>query len=420
MKKSSVRISIALVVPHLNHSGGIASVADFLANTIERSGRFEPRFVSIATAANDSCSLMLSRPRTWRVGATTRPGVWLGRAYTHVGAVGAELEFCRYLPRRPLKAALADCELIQVVSGSPACALSVCGLGKPVALQCATRSKVERRWLDVAASTPLTSWRRWMTRITDSMDDMALRSVDAIQVENSWMYNYVQKLNADRNVLLHYAPPGIDVDRFRPAPGRIPAARPYILFVGRMADPRKNVRLLLEAYALLPATLRDVTRLVLAGRTRPGPEFWRRAQELGLVQSIEFLEFLDAARLVSVLQCASVFALPSDEEGLGVALLEAMACGVPVVATRCGGPDGVISDGTEGFLVERNDAEAFADRLARVLGDEGLNRHMGEAARMTILQRYEATAAGDAFLRIYEELLERRRSGWCRRGAAES
>ena len=62
-------------------------------------------------------------------------------------------------------------------------------------------------------------------------------------------------------------------------------------------------------------------------------------------------------------QRAAVFALPSDDEGLGIVILEAMACGVPVVATRCGGPEDIITDGTDGFLVPRYDAGALASRL---------------------------------------------------------
>ena len=100
-----------------------------------------------------------------------------------------------------------------------------------------------------------------------------------------------------------------------------------------------------------------------------------------------------------------MFALPSDEEGLGVVLLEAMACGIPVISTRSGGPDGVITDGEDGYLVLLDDAAALADRIAKLYLDEALNRVMGRRARVTIEQRYAEEVAGKVFLDIWDRLL---------------
>lgn len=132
-----------------------------------------------------------------------------------------------------------------------------------------------------------------------------------------------------------------------------------------------------------------------------------KRNELGLSDRVEFIPFPDAEALVGLYQRASVFALSSDEEGLGVVILEAMACAIPVISTRSGGPDGIITEGQDGFLVDLEDAQALADRLTRLLADEALNRRMGQAARGTILQRYETDVTGQAFLDIYEELLSR-------------
>jgi glycosyltransferase involved in cell wall biosynthesis len=109
--------------------------------------------------------------------------------------------------------------------------------------------------------------------------------------------------------------------------------------------------------------------------------------------------------LAGLYQRASVFALPSDEEGLGVVLLEAMACGVPVVSTRSGGPDGIITDGKDGYLVALDDAAEMAARLARLLQDPGLNRSIGKAARRTIEARYAEKVADAAFLEVWDRLL---------------
>lgn len=407
----SGRRCIALVVPSLAQAGGVPSVAEFVCRTIERSGAYDLQLISLAMSASDEVSIGLAAPASWLGGVRTERGNWRGRAFTRVGAFASELEFQRLKPRRALTSLLADCDLVQVVCGSPAWAWAVCGLGKLVAVQCATRAVVERRRRDATARGPKAAWRRWMTRVTDRLDRRALQTVDAIQVENPWMFEYARQVNVGRDVHIRYAPPGVDASRFRPALHRDLHTDPYILCVGRLDDPRKNVGLLLEAYALLPAELKSATRLVLAGAAGPPPSFWQRASSLGLSGRVSFVHAPDAEALVRLYQYATVFALPSDEEGFGMVILEAMACAIPVVSTRSGGPDGIIADGVDGYLVALDDAAALSSRLARLLADGGLNRRMGEAARSTILARYEEDVAGQAFLGVYAELMARRGPG---------
>ena len=87
-------------------------------------------------------------------------------------------------------------------------------------------------------------------------------------------------------------------------------------------------------------------------------------------------------------------ALPSDEEGLGIVILEARACGVPVAATRCGRPEGGITNGTDRFMVPRDDAASMAGQLKRLLDFPELNEAMGRRARATVEVRYVEEVAG--------------------------
>ena len=400
---------LGLLVPALNHGGGVPAVARFVKDVALRGGSFELKLVSLSMDSADPCSMNVIQPRTWTRGVACAEGQWEGLPFTHVGASFGEFEFQRYKPRAALTCLLSDCDLIQVVCGSPAWANAVLGLGKPVALQVATRSKVERRHRATGAQGPVNWWRRGMTRITDRMDDRALRHVDAIQVENPWMLDYVRALNVRRAVDIRYAPPGIDARAFCPTSMRDLCQAPYILCVGRLDDPRKNPAMLLEAYACLPARLRDGVRLVLAGAASPPAAFWARAGTLGLRERISFVERPDQVALVSLYQRAAVFALPSDEEGFGMVVVEAMACGIPVVATRCGGPDGIITDGEDGYLVPRDDIGAMADRLTRLLSDPPTNRAMGAKARETVERRYEERLAGEAFVDAWNRLLRKTR-----------
>ena len=381
-------------------------MARFVKNTILRAGRFDLKLVSLSMSSRDPASLNLTQPKTWLRGAATTAGVWDGLPYIHVGAVGGELEFQRFKSRKALTTVLAGCNIIQVVCGSPAWANSVCGLGKPVALQCATRVRVERNLRDRELKGLNGLWRKSMTKLTDRLDDKALRNVDAIQVENSWMLAYSRHINQGRSVDLRYAPPGVDAQVFCPLAVRDMTSDPYILCVARLSDPRKNIGLLLEAYARLPQSLIKRVRLVLAGACGPPDAFWSRADKLGLRDRITYIARPEQNALVSLYQMASVFALPSDEEGLGVVLLEAMACGVPVVSTRSGGPDGIITDGRDGYLVPLDDADAMSGRLALLCTDTQLNQKMGCEARAIIDGSYSHEVAGHAFLDVWDTLLK--------------
>jgi glycosyltransferase involved in cell wall biosynthesis len=405
MRHRAKRLRIGLVVPSLERGGGVPAVAAFVCDTIERSGAFELTVVSLAVSARDELGVALTRPTTWFRGVRTSEDQWRGRRFVRVGAFASELEFQRFRPRPALATALAECDLVQVVCGSPAFALSVCGLGKPVAVHCATRAVVERRTRQIVEHGALGVWRRWMTSVTDRMDREALQAVDAIQAMNAWMFEYARQVNAKRRVILRRVTPGVDPSRFTPAVTRNLQSDPYVLCVGRLNDERKNVDLLLRAFAALPVELREHTRFLLAGSSAPPPRFWSRARQLGVHERVRFVDSPTIAELIELYQNASVFALTSNEEGFGVVIIEAMACGIPVVSTRSGGPDEIIQDAHDGYLVELDDADAFADRLARLLSRHELNVRMGSAARQTILARFDSRVAGTALLSTYDELL---------------
>lgn len=397
---------VALVVPSLADGGGVPAVARFVKDAALRSGRYEVQLVSLSVASRDLVSRLIIRPSTWARGPVVSHGEWEGLPFLHVGADWGELEFQRYQPRPVLNEVLSGCDVIQVVCGSPAWTNAVTQTGKPVSVQVATRAVVERRQRDGAARDFRGLWRKAMTHFTDKLDDQGLRTADAIQVENPWMLEYARNINQGRTVDLRYAPPGIDANLFAPLTERHPDSDPYILCVGRLSDPRKNIGLLLEAYAQMPRELTDRVPLVLAGSSGPGPAFWQRAEALGLAERVQYIERPSREALVQLYQRASLFALSSDEEGLGVVILEAMACSVPVVSTMSGGPDGIIEDGKDGFLVPLDDAQAMSQRMGTLLHDKALNRQMGQQARKVVEARYDEVVAGNEFIDTWDKLTQ--------------
>jgi glycosyltransferase involved in cell wall biosynthesis len=243
-----------------------------------------------------------------------------------------------------------------------------------------------------------------MTVITNMIDDHALSQADAVLVENMWMLQYAKERSLNPACVV-YAPPGIDSTFFRPRGSQAGPEAGYILSVGRFDDPRKNIQSLISAYSLLTRRSPEAPPLQLAGSADPGPPVWKQISDLGLTDRIRFHLRPTKEQLLGYYQNALCFVLPSDEEGFGVVVTEAMSCGVPVIATRCGGPDAIISDGIDGFLVPVGDSDLMAHRIARVLEDASFRAEMGAAARRTVERRFALGVAADAFLDMYARLL---------------
>ena len=394
---------VAVVVPALATSGGVAGVARFVYQVLQEAAGYEPSLVSVPLSSDDPASVRLTDPGTWPRGVQVREGTWEGHPYRHVGAMLSELEFQRYRPRSVLTEILNRHDLVQIVAGTPAWALLTRNADVPVALQVATLARVERESL--LADTPglLGLWRRGMVWVTDRLDHHALQYADRIFVENDWMRDHLaDHVDEDRLV---FAPPGVDTSQF--APGDVPPAEgQHLLSVGRLADPRKNIGRLFEAYAHLRERMDDPPPLVLAGRTGPSYEAWARARSLGVRPHVTFHEDVSLETLVDLYRTAACYVVSSDEEGLGLTILEAMACGRPVVSTRCGGPSTVVVEGQTGRLVPTGAPQKLADAIRDVLTNPDTANRMGRAGRTRIENEFSVDASKERFLRGYETLLE--------------
>jgi len=391
---------VALVAPDLEAEGGVQSVVDFFRAILTDSSRYHVDLISLATAASDASSRRALAPSTWLRGPTLRDAQRRDSRVIHAGCNFAEIEFQRYKPRAQLSALLNTYDVVQVVAGTPAWALVAGDVKRPVALQVATLASVERRAMLGQQRDGSVLWRRLMAKNTQRLDDLALARCHTVFVENAWMHQYASRLRGGIRVVLHA--PGVDTARF------IPVSSPseqYILSVGRFADSRKNVRMLFDAYAMLVQSVPCAPRLVLAGATAPTAADMQFAAARGIADRLEIRVNVPADELPSVYQNAMLFALSSDEEGLGIAILEAMACGLPVVSTRCGGPEMIVRDGATGFLVERNDASAFADAMQRLVDNKELRGTFCSSARRIAVEVFSHHASAERFLTTYDDIV---------------
>jgi glycosyltransferase involved in cell wall biosynthesis len=183
----------------------------------------------------------------------------------------------------------------------------------------------------------------------------------------------------------------------------IPAGRLVVAAVGRLSAEKGFDLLIRSADRLLAGGL-DL-ELLIAGEGDQETELRALIGSLGRGERIRLLGYWPDTR--EVYEAADVFALSSLREGLPNVVLEAMAMGVPVVATRIAGVPRVVRDGENGLLVAPGDGEALTRALARVLADPGLRGRLGEASRRTIEAGYSFEARMEKVRALYDSMLNR-------------
>jgi glycosyltransferase involved in cell wall biosynthesis len=206
-------------------------------------------------------------------------------------------------------------------------------------------------------------------------------------------------------------PNGLDSQVFRPIPRDVaceimqydPAVR-RILFVAHGLDnnPRKGGPTLMDALRLIGPQAN--VELVLAG---VGGSTWEQA---GLPISVRRAGYITDDRFLAALySCADLMVVPSAVENLPNTLLEAMACGLPVVALDAGGMADAVQDGVTGYLVGQHDTAGLSKRIRQLLYDSDLRRGMGKAARQLIEQEFTSAIQADRFATLYGETIARRK-----------
>ena len=145
------------------------------------------------------------------------------------------------------------------------------------------------------------------------------------------------------------------------------------------------------------------TRLVMVGDGSERTNVEHRARCLGVYDSCVFVG--KQPNIVDYLSVSDVLLLPSEQESFGLAALEAMACELPVIASRVGGLPEVVTDGETGFLSEVGDVEKMANDTTRLLADEEFRREMGRQARESAISRYRTDLIIPQYIEFYEKTI---------------
>jgi glycosyltransferase involved in cell wall biosynthesis len=175
-----------------------------------------------------------------------------------------------------------------------------------------------------------------------------------------------------------------------------------VTFAGRL-EPGKGLEILLPAWQKVVTAYPDV-HLLLLGEGSTGELLREKVSELGIERETSFPGAVQNVN--EYLRASDIFILPSAAEGLSNALLEAMACGAPVIATHIGGTEEVIRDGVNGLLVEPENPEDLARAILTLLKDKAHARRLGRNARKTIETGYSLDRISQRYIQLYSQLMK--------------
>ncbi len=194
---------------------------------------------------------------------------------------------------------------------------------------------------------------------------------------------------------------GVDTRLFRPGPQMSGKDSVTILHVGRLSY-EKNVNLLLRAFARA-AKRQPAARLTIVGDGPDRAALAHLTGELGLNERVHFTGFVPHEQLPALYQAADLFATVSTIETQGLVVLEAAACGLPVVAVDALALPEAVHHGVNGFLAPAGDEAALAQHLARLVADDSLRRRMGAASRR-LAERHSLERVAAQYERLYRQV----------------
>lgn len=243
-----------------------------------------------------------------------------------------------------------------------------------------------------------------------------LKDADRVICATEQERSFIRQLYGGDPARVSVIPLGVDLDRFRPAVKADARRRlglsdaRIVLFVGRL-EPLKGVDILIGAAGMLDPDL-DFRILIVGGDESSISHIEQlraMAAVLGVSDRISFVGAVSHDELPLYYNAADVCVVPSHYESFGLVAVEAMASGVPVIASRVGGLTGTVSDGETGYLIPWLCPEPFAERMELLLENEPLRVSLGSTARESVA-RYRWENVAEAVLEVYTSLMQQNAS----------
>lgn len=400
---------------------------------------FFAQFISVSRLNDDrqsrGSSVRRPTPATWRAGAgvaVSRGPVPIGLVMSSFGPGGTEgqmIELIRRLDRArwDVRVACLRTEgvwLERVVDAAPCAMFPIASFRKPAVLRqlqsfvdwCRDTRLVLVHAVDTAANIfalPAAALAGVPVRVGTRRElDFGRTAIALLTQRGAYGCAHVIVANAQAAAdrlgrervaqrKIAVVPNGLDIERFTPRAVRLPVRR--VAMVANLR-PEKGHDVLIQAAALILAEFSDA-RFELIGSGTEQRRLMALADERGVSHAVAFVGHSDA--IPERLAAADAFVLPTRSDALPNAVLEAMAAGLPVVATAVGGIVEVIDDGVTGLLVPPGDPRALADALGRLMEDGELATRLGAAGRRHVLGHYSFERMVASFEHIYLTQLKR-------------
>lgn len=242
---------------------------------------------------------------------------------------------------------------------------------------------------------------KWVQQIIGSV----FRKCDGwIALTSFWRDFYVTNLGLEENrVFVLFNPTELPMQ----LPPRISSPEVKIVFLGRVGK-RKGTFDLIEAFAKLPNHLKNYSKLFIAGNgeLELGREI---VEKLNLTEQITLVGLINAEQRDSLLATADIFVLPTYNEGLPLALMEAMGWGLPVITTPVSGIPDIVKSGKNGLLVNPGDSQQLSEAMQLLIENEDLRLLLGKSARQTVAS-LDVKSFWCRLYEIYHHMLEQRTS----------
>ena len=202
--------------------------------------------------------------------------------------------------------------------------------------------------------------------------------------------------------LIHEIPNGVDTHEFAPREEPLPAQKRWVTYVGRF-DRAKGLDDLFRAFKKVHERFPE-TCLIMVGDGDERENLIRLAHELGIAPYARFEGIQEDVK--SYLRQSEIFAFPSLSEGMSNVLLEAMACGLPIVATRIGGNVDLVENGLNGLLVRPQSPDELSEAIITLLANPARSRQMGREGRKRVEERHSLDRIAGEYMMLYQELGE--------------
>lgn len=196
-------------------------------------------------------------------------------------------------------------------------------------------------------------------------------------------------------------PNGVDIEKFKPSNRRLDD----LIFWGGRFIPQKGLEYLIEAFALITKE-RPKAKLMMTGNGPLFPKIYGLVKRYKLEKNVLFRGYVARNTMPDLLGVASVYVLPSLKEGMPYALLEAMACGLPVIGSNIPGVNDVIVNGENGLLVPPRDPKALAEAILTLLNDVKMRKKLGQNARELIVKKYNWNKIIPLMEKVYREAIK--------------